>query len=100
MKLTEWQQDVADVCMAHYGREAQTIKAIEELAELVVVLARSRNQAVHPASIQEEIADVIVMVGQMRAIWGASEVDEWIQRKMIRMAQRLGLPVPQEEGSK
>ena len=47
----------------HYGKEHQTIKAIEELAELIQALAKGDTD-----NIKEEIADVRVMLEQEDAI--------------------------------
>ena len=52
----------------HYGKKHQTIKAIEELAELIQALAKGDIE-----NIKEEIADVRVMLEQIEYLYGISE---------------------------
>lgn len=52
----------------HYGKEHQTIKAMEELAELIQALAKGDID-----NIKEEIADVRVMLEQIEYLYGISE---------------------------
>lgn len=61
MKKTK---EIAD----HYGKEHQTVKAIEELAELIQALAKGDIE-----NIKEEIADVRVMLEQIEYLYGISE---------------------------
>ena len=51
----------------YYGKEHQTIKAIEELAELIQALAKGDIE-----NIKEEIADVRVMLEQIEYLYGIS----------------------------
>ena len=50
------------------GKEHQTIKAIEELAELIQALAKGDIE-----NIKEEIADVRIMLEQIEYLYGISE---------------------------
>lgn len=70
----------------HYGKEHQTIKAMEELAELIQALARGDE-----ANIKEEVADVLVMIGQLQHLYGISEIDisRIMFRKIIRQIERI-----------
>ena len=52
----------------HYGKKHQTIKAIEELAELIQALAKGDTD-----NIKEEIADVRVMLEQIEYLYGISD---------------------------
>ena len=61
MKATK---EIAD----HYGKEYQTIKTIEELAELIQALAKGDIE-----NIKEEIADVRVMLEQIEYLYGISD---------------------------
>lgn len=61
MKATK---EIADHC----GKEHQTIKAMEELAELIQALAKGDTY-----NIKEEIADVRVMLEQIEYLYGISE---------------------------
>lgn len=70
----------------HYGKEHQTIKATEELAELIQALARGDE-----ANIKEEIADVLVMIGQLQHLYGISEIEisRMMFRKITRQIERI-----------
>lgn len=59
----------------YYGKEHQTIKAMEELAELIQALAKGDLE-----NIKEEIADVRVMLEQIEYLYGIS--DEAITLRM------------------
>lgn len=54
----------------HYGSDAQIVKAIEELGELIVELARYRNFLGNVQALREELADAFVMLNQMELIFG------------------------------
>lgn len=70
----------------HFGKDAQRHKAIEELNELAVALAHDDR-----ANIQEEIADVWVMLMQLMLIHNITEanifsyMDYKIQRTLRKM---------------
>ena len=54
-----------------YGKEAQIIKAIEEMAELSVSLCGHKlNKENAAAEVQNELADCIIMLDQMDMIFG------------------------------
>lgn len=60
--------EVIKIIADHYGKENQTIKAIEELAELIQALAKGDIE-----NIKEEIADVRVMLEQIEYLYGVSD---------------------------
>lgn len=77
--------------IAHFGGYAhQKQKTIEELAELEQALARDLQGEGDRANIAEEIADVVIMLGQMILIYGLhAEVPEIAQRKLQRTLERI-----------
>ncbi|MCL2173737.1 hypothetical protein FWH58_00315 [Candidatus Saccharibacteria bacterium] len=82
-----------------WGVDAEIKIAIEEMAELTKELCstwRDNNKANPEAlmenlhqRIREEIADVLVTVGNLRLIFGADKVDKTIDAKLQRGAARL-----------
>ncbi|MDH5570394.1 MAG: hypothetical protein OEY89_01435 [Gammaproteobacteria bacterium] len=73
-----------------YGSRAQIIKAIEELAELQVVLAKFLNFDEDLDAISEEVADVEIMTAQLKMMFDFDkEVNEWKIHKIERMITRL-----------
>ncbi len=87
--------------LAHYGPTAQAEKAVEELLELrdslinlrgFEVLVNTPMFAGLPDAIKaviDEIADVLIMVEQMRIAFGAKAVDERIAFKIERQRKRM-----------
>lgn len=70
----------------YYGKEHQTIKAIEELAELIQALAKGDTE-----NIKEEIADVRVMLEQIEYLYGISEEEITLRicAKLWRQLERI-----------
>ena len=58
-------QQIAD----HYGKRPQTLKAIEEMAELTQALLKGDEK-----HIAEEMADVGIMLEQMEYLFGNADV--------------------------
>lgn len=78
---------LAPAAFQAFGERAQMIKTLEELSELMVTLAKKLNASpVTDAEIIDEIADVLIMVGQMRFRFGETEVDQRIIYKLNRTA--------------
>lgn len=73
--------------VSHFGERAQTVKACEEMGELITQLMKRLNdnpQATRE-SVVDEIADVLITVSQLRILFGADKVDERILFKLDRM---------------
>jgi len=74
-----------------WGEQAQIGMAIEELSELIVKLAKwGRN---HNGStigdVVSEIADVEIMMAQMRLIYGDDLVEMAKRKKLVRLEERV-----------
>jgi len=78
-------------CLEAWGVDAQVKVAIEEMAELIVKLAKwGRNyNGVSILQVAEEIADVEIMMKQMRIVFNSAVVDEFYEAKLKRLRQRL-----------
>lgn len=71
----------------HFGITAQTIKAVEELGELISALAKNANHGgvVNAEHVIDEIADAMIVIHQMEKIWNiAGAVDDRIIFKLDR----------------
>lgn len=73
----------------YYGVQHQTRKAIEELGELIVALARDDRD-----NIVEEIADVMVMLMQLEILLDCDEevfdiIDEKVERQLTRIRAEM-----------
>lgn len=79
-----------------YGVQAQCDVAIEEMAELTKAIVKIRRVADDYEKTQaaldnllEEIADVDIMVEQMKIVWGQKDVEEYRRKKLARLDRRL-----------
>lgn len=82
--------DTLSQAIKQHGAPTQTIKAIEEMSELQKELCKHLADKNNVSEIAEEIADVEIMLTQMKLIFGcAFEVIEWKKKKIDRLADRL-----------
>ncbi len=72
-----------------YGRNAQDHKALEEVDELSDALFCWLTFGVNADEVIDEIADVLIMVTQMRIAFGVDAVDERIAFKIQRQRERM-----------
>lgn len=87
--------EILKQAIAAYGKDAQTDICIEECSELIKALLKYRRndrfgQTCNEhelKNIQEEIADVQIMIDQMRLIYGDTTQEE--KYKLERLAKRL-----------
>lgn len=76
--------------IAHFGAENQTIKAIEEMSELTKELAKALIGKADNDHIREEIADVEIMIEQLREMYGlGNEIDVIKKAKIDRLAEMM-----------
>ena len=75
----------------HYDPEAQTVKAIEELAELQAELSRLLIKQGDIEAMKSELADVVIMTSQLMYIFNVDpeELDEIATFKLDRQLQRI-----------
>ena len=91
----EYKVEVLEKAVKTYGCMHQTIKAAEELSELLVALnkwlgtSENENIARFHASynIREECADVEIMLAQLKIIFG--DWSDWKHYKMDRLEDRI-----------
>ena len=70
-----------------YGEYAQIDMVIEEMAELTQALSKYKRGKLH--NVEEEIADVEIMLEQMRLIFDSKKVDEIKRSKIVRLDKRV-----------
>ena len=82
----EKQREICFKAVRTFGENAQCIKAMEECGELVHALARKvLDQEPNLDNICEEIADVEILMEQMRVIFGDAFIDKWKQNKLEKL---------------
>lgn len=112
MQLPDKYADVLCDAIVTYGREAQTDMCIEECSELIKALLKLRRLPLEERlaakgmkaleNIQEEIADVQIMLWQIDLMYGYGYVEDQIDKKLNRLKERIradGKPKEEESGS-
>lgn len=72
-----------------FGTVEQIRMAQEECAELIAVLNQSLRGRVGLLELTEEIADVQIMLDQLKIIFGEQNCSIMYQKKMARLQERL-----------
>lgn len=86
------EKDIITAAVRHYGLHSQVDMAIEEMSELTKALLKHRRGPADEAArdaIREEMADVEIMLAQMKIFFGDTQA--WKEMKLKRLASRLGL---------
>lgn len=73
-----------------FGKEQQTMMFIEECGELFQAISKYKRGYGPRENICEEIADVEIMLEQLKYVYGCHrEVDQWKNKKIVRLCCRL-----------
>lgn len=76
--------------LCKYGVVNQKWMLIEECGELVNAFAKLNRGRATKQEIITELADVYIMVRQMALFWGLEDFYKEKERKLKRLAERLG----------
>lgn len=92
-KITyEERREVYQKALETWGERAQTMMAIEEMSELIKEICKNFRGRPNDDAIAEEIADVTIVLEQLRVIYGLNErVCEHMDQKIQRLRDRLGM---------
>lgn len=88
-------QSIIKKAIETYGFHKQMTKTIEEVSELTKAICKfwltktETGATKRIADMQEETADCIIMLEQMKIMVGAEKVDEIIKSKLERLKTRL-----------
>lgn len=91
LKLTVQESDeIYRAALETFGARAQVLMAIEEMSELTKELCKNDRGRENAAHIAEEIADVEIMLGQMKILFDCmGTVDKFRWYKLSRLARRI-----------
>lgn len=78
---------IEEAAIEIFGKENQKDMMIEEMAELSKELLKERRGSVNHSAILEEMADVEIMLDQMKLIYG--DCGEIKQEKLLRLMDRM-----------
>ena len=70
-----------------YGNASQKIKAIEEMGELIQAISKSLLDGEN--NVEEEIADVEIMLTQLKIMYNLNDIDNWRNYKLKRLKERV-----------
>ena len=91
--MTRGQKSKCRRIAEHYGRKNQERQAVSELCELQYVLTRriEQRQADWKNDLLDEMADCLVMLEQLRALYGIEdeELTERVNFKLNRQIERI-----------
>lgn len=92
MDLSLLTNTASSLAIEYYGIDSQCIVAIEELSELQKELSKHLRGDGNKDHLAEEIADVLIMLEQLIAIFDCKlEVMEWKEKKLKRLLVRVGM---------
>ena len=80
-----------ELALAKFGAHNQEHMLIEEMGELAAALNHYHRGRCSKEDVQLEIADVFIMIKQMRILYGKDGVDKMIKMKLDRLQVRLGI---------
>lgn len=84
-------QSVYRAALRAWGQDAQVNKFVEELGEFLVEFSRMRNGGDNKEAFAEELADLTIMLEQLRLIYDVNdEVCAYMDYKIRRLQSRAG----------
>ncbi len=72
-----------------YGDYEQRQIAVEELAELIVALKHYERHRVGSDAVVEEVADVIIVLAQLVAMFGEEAIEAKVAEKSERLMRQI-----------
>lgn len=82
--------DVLRKAIEIFGSEAQCKMAIEEMSELTKEICKHFRGKNNTSAIAEEIADVFIMLWQLKVIFDCGDmVSDWERIKLIRLERKI-----------
>lgn len=88
MNLME-HRDIYQRAIQRWGEEAQHDQAIEECAELIIMLKHYRRARVDDEQVVQELADVFLMLGQLVFMFGEQRFTEAVATKIAKLNRLL-----------
>ena len=75
----------------YYGLTSQADITIEECGELIQAICKLRRgwSEERYNNVREEVADVLIMVQQLRVILGSKYIDKIVEEKLDRQLERI-----------
>lgn len=90
--ITDQVKMASSEAISFFGVKVQRLKAIEEMSELCIELARSESLDRRASSLKtaEEIADVIIVLAGLYEVYNADGwVDDFLSKKSSNLQKRI-----------
>lgn len=87
--MTSAQAKIITDALETFGTERQMMKCIEECGELITALEKYREGCATIEDVWDELADVGIMLRQMRRVFGQAGVERRTAQKMERLARLI-----------
>lgn len=85
-------RDIYQASLDKWGEAAQYDQAVEECAELIAALKHLKRGRVDETTVANELADVLLMAGQLMYMLGEEQVLAAVERKLQRLQAHLAEP--------
>ena len=82
-------RDIFQRAISRWGEEAQHDQAIEECAELIIMLQHYRRKRIGDQQVVDELADVFLMLGQLVFMFGEEAFAEAVAGKLAKLNRLL-----------
>ena len=100
--MNENQKAKCTAIAEHYGKRKQKMQAMQEMAELILLLTQRQDQkkdrGKYISDLIDEMADNLIMIEQLRQLYMISEFEirQRIDFKLNRQLERIGNEVRNE----
>ena len=85
--IKPYREEVIEKAIKKNGIDMQLTVVIEELAELQQAICKYKRGEKH--NVEEEIADVKIMIEQLETIFNKDRIRQWRNKKIERLEERL-----------
>ena len=87
----EDRKKVYQAAVRKWGADLQTMMAVEEMSELTKEICKIKRGKMDLDALADEIADVTIMLEQLREIYGLNDaVCDHMDAKILRLQSRVG----------
>ena len=87
----EDRKKIYQAAMRKWGADLQTMMAVEEMSELTKEICKIKRGKMDLDALADEIADVTIMLEQLREIYGLNDaVCDHMDAKILRLQSRVG----------
>ena len=87
----EDRKKVYQAALRKWGVDIQTMMAVEEMSELTKEICKIKRGKMDMDALADEIADVTIMLEQLRMIYGLNDaVCDHMDAKILRLQSRVG----------